>query len=89
MMVLIVWHISLNWQGISNWYRRFRTHKSQGIKFIAIFTFLTFVSGIIAVPLWLHCGHCGIGGLHGKIGFIAVLCMLIHIVKHRKWYSRR
>ena len=84
---LVAWHVYLNWRGVSNWYRRFKAHRSPGIKITVIFYLLTVASGIIVVPLWLHCGHGGIGGLHGKIGFVSALCILLHIIRHRRWYT--
>ena len=87
MTVLVVWHVQLNWQGVNTWYRRFKTHRSAGFRATAVFFFLTVVSGAIVLPLWLHCGHAGMGGLHGKIGFASAVCILLHIMKHRRWYA--
>ena len=85
---LVMWHIWLNWHGVSLWYDRLRKHHSKGIKCTAMFFTLTVITGLIAVPLWLSHGHCGIGGLHGKLGYIAAFFTFLHIVKHWKWYSR-
>lgn len=86
MTSLVVWHLLLNWQGVNKWHSRFKTHQSAGLKFTTIIYVLTIGSGIIVFPLWLHSGHIGIGGLHGKIGFVSALCILLHILKHRRWY---
>lgn len=86
MTCLIVWHVWLNWQRVSKWYHRFMTHRSQGLKITFFLYLTTTISGIITVPLWLHCSHTGTGGIHGKIGFMSALCILLHIIKHRKWY---
>lgn len=85
---LVVWHLWLNWHGISKWYDRFKRHHSKAVKSMAMFFTLTVATGLIAVPLWLTHGHCGIGGLHGKFGYIAAVFTFLHIVKHWKWYSR-
>ena len=83
-----VWHLWLNWHGISKWYDRFKRHHSKAVKSMAMFFTLTVATGLIAVPQWLMHGHCGIGGLHGKFGYIASVFTFLHIVKHWKWYSR-
>ena len=86
MTCLVVWHVWLNWQKVNKWYIRLMTHRSQGLKIIFFLYLMTTISGIITMPLWLHCGHIGIGGVHGKIGFMSALCILLHIIKHRKWF---
>ena len=83
----VVWHLLLNWNGISQWLDRFKRHHSKRTKCTAVFFALTVVTGLIAAPLWLTHGHCGIGGVHGKFGYIAAVFISLHIVKHWKWYS--
>lgn len=86
MTVLVVWHVFLNWQGVNKWYRRFKTHRSPGLKSTVITFLLTIVSGMTVVPLWLHDGHIGLGEWHGKIGFVSSFCIILHIIRHRRWY---
>lgn len=85
----VLWHVRLNWQGVGNWCRRFRTHRSPGLKLTASFFLLTVCSGVAAVPLWLQHGHFGFIGWHGKIGFAAAFFILVHILRHRRWYTAR
>lgn len=87
LLVLVVWHIQLNWKNASEWYHRLKKHHSKGFKGMAISFLLTFFTGLISIPVWLSHGHAGIGGLHGKIGFICAFFMLGHIINHWKWYS--
>ncbi|MGN0033586.1 MAG: DUF4405 domain-containing protein [Candidatus Limimorpha sp.] len=86
---LVVWHIYLNWRGVNHWRERFNKHRSKGFKAMFVFFMLAIVTGLVAIPLWLSHGHIGIGGVHGKIGFIAAFFVLLHIVRHRRWYSGR
>lgn len=87
MTAMVAWHVRLNWQGAGRWLRRFRAHRSPQLKATVVLYLLTSVTGALIVPLWLHSGHTGFGGLHGKIGFASAFCILLHIVRRRRWYS--
>lgn len=87
MLILTVWHVFLNWKNMSEWYLRIKKHRSKGFKCMAFSFPLTMLTGLLSIPVWLSHGHTGIGGLHGKIGFFFLFFVLLHIIKHRKWYS--
>lgn len=84
LLVLVLWHVHLNWHHAGRWYRRFREHRSMGFKCMAVFFLLAALTGLVSVPLWLSHGHSGIGGLHGKIGYVWALFALGHTIRHRK-----
>lgn len=91
-VMLIVWHVQLNWGGadcwdVRVWYSRFRKHHSKGFKITTVICLLTAITGLIAVPVWLLHGHSGFGGWHGKIGFLCLIMTLIHVIHHWKWYK--
>lgn len=86
-MVLVWWHLWLHWSKVGEWLHRIKSHHSPGFKLTALFFFLTFLTGLVCIPLWIKCGHIGIGGVHGKLGFIAIILLLPHIKRHWCWYS--
>ncbi len=86
-MVLVLWHILLHWCKLGEWWSRIVKHHSIGFKLTALFFLLTFLTGLVCVPMWISCGHTGFGGWHGKFGFIAILLLLPHIKRHWYWYS--
>lgn len=86
MMVLVVWHVRLNWGAEGGWVRRLRKHRSGMLRGVFIFFLLSLLTGLAAVPQWLEYGHSGVGGLHGKIAFVGAFFMLWHLKKHGKWY---
>lgn len=86
-MVLVLWHILLHWRKLGEWWNKIVRHHSIGFKLTALFFLLTFLTGLVCVPMWISCGHTGLGGWHGKFGFIAILLLLPHIKRHRYWYS--
>ena len=86
-MVLTLWHLWLHWRKVSEWWQRIVSHHSPGFKLTALFFLLTFLTGLVCIPLWIRCGHVGIGGWHGKLGFIAIILLLPHIKRHWYWYA--
>ena len=73
LLLLVIWHIRLNWNHVGNWYQRYRKHHAKGFK-LTIITFLfTIATGIVTAPIWIFHGHAGIGGVHGKIGHVDIL----------------
>lgn len=86
-MGLVLWHLWLHWRKLGEWWNRIVRHHSIGFKLTALFFFLTFLTGLVCVPMWISCGHTGLGGWHGKLGFIAIFLLLPHIMHHWYWYS--
>lgn len=87
MVVLVVWHLWLNWNKVGQWYKRLKKHRSKTFQCTAVIFLLTVLTGVAAFTFWLSHGHTGLGGIHGKIGFVCAFLLLWHIVGHRKWYA--
>lgn len=87
-MALVIYHIYLHfkWRG---WISKFRKLKSPVTRILALFWFLTFITGIATVAVWLtHHSHSGLGGWHGKIGFIFIILAICHAVKRISKFKR-
>lgn len=86
LMLCVSIHLWLHWGHVRRWWGRMRNSSVKRPRGLSLFVFLTLLTGVASVPQWLVHGHTGLGGVHGKIGLIAGCLMLVHALKHRKWY---
>lgn len=84
---LILWHIYLHFRW-GNWPDKL-FGKQNLLRWMSVFGLLVIVSACMASAHWLSTfTHNGIGALHGKLGFIFLILVIIHAVKHRKFYKQ-
>lgn len=58
------------------------------VKWMAAIAMLVLISACIATIHWIATdAHSSIGGIHGKIGFCFLIPAIIHIIRHRNFYS--
>lgn len=87
-MGLICWHVYLHFRW-KNWGKRLLGRRGV-MRWLSIFGILVLLTAIIATVRWCATSvHSGIGGVHGKIGFVFLVFVIIHIVRHLKFYKRR
>lgn len=84
-ITLIGWHIYLHFRW-SEWLKKL-FGKRNLLRWMSLFGLLVVVSAIIASAHWfVSYAHGGVGGLHGKLGLVFLLLIIIHAIKHRKFY---
>lgn len=84
-ITLICWHIYLHFRR-GEWLKKL-FGKRNLLRWMSLFGLLVVVSAIIATAHWfVSYAHGGIGGLHGKLGFVFLALVVIHAIKHRKFY---
>lgn len=82
----ILWHISLHKPSKNRVEIKNRNHRNRH-PVMGIFFLLTLLSGVIATCHWIgFYHHSTIGGVHGKFGFLFIIAVIVHIVKHRRFY---
>lgn len=89
MGILVLVHLRLNWNTITNWITRFKKSPNKVTKTLFVLSILMFVSGILATFTFFTNGHGPIGGIHGKISLIFLFICIGHFIKRIKWYKRK
>ncbi len=84
LMILSYLHIKAHFGRTSQWRERFGRTKKQN-KWLLWVTAITLLTGIAAIFTYFAYGHTPFGAIHGKIGYIALLIMILHLLRRRKW----
>ena len=89
-LLLLFYHLYLHWGRIGKWFSKIKTQNAKSIKWLAILSLITFLSGlIVAVIFWLTPGHHTLGGIHGKFGLVLIVFTLFHVWKRLRWFKNR
>lgn len=84
---LICWHIYLHFKW-NKWKQRLFDKRRGVVRWMSICGLCVILSACAATIHWIVTNaHNGIGGVHGKIGFIFLVLIIIHIIRHRKFYT--
>ena len=86
--LLVFAHLRLNWNKITVWFTRFKKTPNKMTKALVILSFLAFVSGIVAIPVYIAGGHGPVGDLHGKVALVFLIISITHLFKRIRWYFK-
>lgn len=66
-----------------------RGRQTKSTRLLAALFLIVLVSGLLVAGHFIAGGHTTIGGVHGKLGFVAILLLIAHVWRRRRWFRGR